>query len=453
VVSYRRGVLCGVLALVAASVVVVWPRGAASAVGRFGAGRTPGLVLGSQFALAAGTQGGDYDAAALGSDGTVWLAQLSGGETAAAGFAVVARAAHGHPVRLAFVSTLGFPAVAVSGAAAMFVWSGGDVSTQQAEVRAMRCTLSGCGPVQVLASWLGVALPPDKVDFTGYPPLPSVVGVDGQFVTAFAAGASPTMEWAQTAGATFGAAHSFGVAGQPYPVLVQESGGKVMAAWLDGYDHSWIEWSQWTASDGFSPPSVLRGAAGLAAADLVAAPSGHGAALAWIQGDGPATPGQYTDPVWVALSNAAGGLSKPTRAYSRPTGQLSLAGNDGVLALAFNKTTAPGGYADDGRGAMVERSIDGAPFGSPVDVDPHAGAHPAVAVDRRGDVLAAWNRQSSGGNYDAKLAIAAASGPFRRPVTLGSELISDSPLTQTNASGTLITWQQQPDTLGVIATP
>jgi hypothetical protein len=387
-------------------------------------------------------------------NGTVWLAQLSGAGSAE-GFAVVARPAHGRSVRLAFVPAVGFPAVAVSGAAAMFVWSGvrSGSSAVSVQVSAMRCTLSGCGPVQVLASWAPVTLPPDKVDFTGYPPLASVVGVDGQFVTAFDAGAEPTMEWAQTAGATFGAAHSFGVTGQPYPVLVAEPGGKVMAAWLDGYAHSWIEWSQWTASSGFTPPAVLRGASGATAADLVAAPTRHGAALAWIQGDGPAIPGQYTDPVWVALPNAARGLSKPTRVYGGPTGQLSLAGNNGVLALAFNKTTAPGGYADDGHGAMVERSIDGTPFGTAVDVDPNAGPYPAVAVDSRGDVLAAWNRQPNGGTAKAELAVAAASGSFRAPLTLGPELFSDSPLMRTEGSQTLVTWQQQPSTLGVIATP
>jgi hypothetical protein len=68
---------------------------------------------------------------------------------------------------------------------------------------------------------------------------------------------------------------------------------------------------------------------------------------------------------------------------------LSLAGNDGALALAFATTARTGLDAGTSGPAAVETSVAGSSVGAPVDLDADAEPYPAVSVDDRADMLAA----------------------------------------------------------------
>lgn len=64
------------------------------------------------------------------------------------------------------------------------------------------------------------------------------------------------MMWAQTNGVRFGAAHPLAGDQSPDPVAVEESGGRVVAAWLDSAAS--VDWSQWSAGSGFAAPGSFR---------------------------------------------------------------------------------------------------------------------------------------------------------------------------------------------------
>jgi hypothetical protein len=238
-------------------------------------------------------------------------------------------------------------------------------------------------------------------------------------------------------------------------VIAAESGGRVVVAWLDGSRNPWVDWSQWTPGRGFGAVDQLHGAHGSQGSNLVASPAGAGVELAWIEGDfAGGAPGQYVDPIWVSRRGATGGFSAPVRAYRGLAGQLSLAGAAGVVALAFSSASPDGGgYADDARGALVERSVGGRPFGPPVELDPRAGPNPTVAVAPDGDVLAAWGRSGSDAPSDAKLAAATPSGPFGAPLALGSDSEPYGPWVVIDGPRALVTWQDQAATDGVTARP
>jgi hypothetical protein len=119
----------------------------------------PRLSTGARFTLASGFQ---YDlgagSSALGPDGTVWLAQPV---AAYGGFRIVARTTGGRALHPGVAAGSGGsaysrPAIAAAAGAATFVWeaaSDADGPSGVAAVKALRCTLSGCEPVQTLSSW------------------------------------------------------------------------------------------------------------------------------------------------------------------------------------------------------------------------------------------------------------------------------------------------------------
>jgi hypothetical protein len=416
-----------------------------------------GLVVGRPFALL----GGGLEKVALGADGMAWVAVASDEEESES-FAVDGRAASGHGIRPVNVANAALPSVAVSGSTAMFVWYTVPVGElrpghpQPQMLDAMRCTSSGCGPVRTLARWEEVDVPPLQDNFSvGYPAQPAVVGVDGQFVVLFEPeSAQEMMDWVQSDGSTFGSVHSFGMAGEPYPVAAAQSDGSVIAAWPGPFKSPGIEWSRWSAGAGFSTPQRLGGTTDYAA-DLVAAGDGSGVALAWLQGSNcGGAPGLLTCPVWAALPGAGGGLGPASRVDSPAAGQLSLAGGDGVFALAFARATISG-YADDAQGTYLERSINGQPFNRPVDLDADTGSSPAVTFDGHGDALVVWRHEPpppNSGNSTVRLALIARTGDAFTPITLGGDAYDDSPLIASTPNQTLITWQS-PGGTGVLATP
>jgi hypothetical protein len=214
-----------------------------------------------------------------------------------------------------------------------------------------------------------------------------------------------------------------------------------------------IMWSQWATDRGFTRPQSVRApgtALGLDsyAGGVVAAPLARGAAIAWFQ-----TNSVNDDPhVWVARQGS-GGFSKPTSVYSGAATGLSLAGADGVLALAFNATAGIYG-ADDGGPLMVATSVDGARFDKPVELDGAAAAFAMVAVDAQGDVLGVWSSQSSQSSI-AQLAIAPAGASFGPPLTLGPEKFDDGPVAiDTNAGRMVVVWENAAGSvLGAAVTP
>ena len=131
-------------------------------MGSSGAAAPPALRFGAPFTLASGFQPVyGAGAAALGADGTVWLAQAGYGSAPASGFEILARApAGGIAIAVATSDGAGSatdrPAIAAYPGGATFVWEtassfGGPAGTT--EVRARSCTLRGCGPVQVVERW------------------------------------------------------------------------------------------------------------------------------------------------------------------------------------------------------------------------------------------------------------------------------------------------------------
>lgn len=414
--------------------------------------------VGAPFTVAASASEGGV-VSALGPDGTVWAAERRGYRDDAP-FVIVAGAANGitlAPVSMppAAASVRDAPVIATSAGTATFVWETQRNSTPSTAgmvvVSARRCTLAGCAPVQTLATWRlsdevgAVAFP------TGNPvyPEPAVASVAGETLVVFQRGGvrAPRMVWAVSDGARFGPLHSFGVVGSGNPALVAESGGRALAAWLNASAGDLqpssvirIMWSQWSQGSGFTrPASVKAPGPGLGgesyAGGLVGTPFASGAAIAWFQQN--SVTGDSD--VWVARPGR-NGLSEPASAYSGAATGLSLAGADGVLALAFNATAGIYG-ADDGGPLMVATSVDGAHFGKPVELDGDTAASPKVAVDAQGDVLASWSSNPDQPSI-AQLAIAPAAGSFDPPLTLGPEKFDDGPVAiDTSAGQTVVVWE------------
>lgn len=430
----------------------------------------PAVSVGTPFTVAASASEGGVSSA-LGPDGTVWAAERRG-YTEDAPFVIVAGGADGSTlgpvsVPVAAGSVSDTPVIATSAGAATFVWEtqrNSSAGTAVAVVvSARRCTLAGCAPVQTLATWRlseggAVAFPTG----VGVYPEPAVASVAGGTLVVFQRGGvrAPRMVWAVSEGARFGPLHYFGVAGSWDPVLVAESGGRALAAWLNASVGDLqpsnvirIMWSQWSPGSGFTHPESVK-APGLAlggesyAGGLVATPLRSGAAIAWFQRN------SVTDVthVWVARQGR-NSFSEPTSAYTGAATGLSLADADGVLALAFNANDGRYG-ADDGGPLMVETSVDGARFGKPVELDSDTAAFPMVSVDAQGDVLASWSSQSSPPSI-AQLAIAPAAGSFDAPITLGPEKFDDGPVAiDTNASQTVVVWENAAGSvLGAAITP
>jgi hypothetical protein len=430
----------------------------------------PAPSVGTPFTVAASASEGGVSSA-LGPDGTVWAVERRGYREDAP-FVIVARAANGStlaPVSLpvAAGSVWDTPVIATSAGTATFVWEtqrNSSPSTAGAVVvSARRCTLAGCAPVQTLATWRlseggAIAFP------TGNPvnPEPAVASVAGGTLVVFQRGGvrAPRMVWAVSDGARFGGLHSFGVAGSGNPALVGESGGRALAAWLNASAGDLeassvikIMWSQRSPRSGFTHPESVKApgpALGGAsyAGGLVGTPLPSGAAIAWFQRNS-ATDDTH---IWVARQGP-NGLSEPTSAYTGAATGLSLAGADGVLALAFNATAGMYG-ADDGGPLMVATSVDGVRFGKPVELDGDTAAFPMVAVDAQGDVLASWSSQSSQPSI-AQLAIAPAAGSFDPPLTLGPEKFDDGPVAiDANGRQTVVVWENAAGSvLGAAITP
>jgi hypothetical protein len=416
------------------------------------------VSLASPFTLASGFQS-DLGAgrAVLASNGTAWLAQPL---TGSGSFEIVARTG-GRDVRVGRVtvpsgSATSRPAVSVAGGTATFVWetetnvagSGG-----RASVQARACTLVGCGAVQVLSSWRWTDTN-ESFPAMGYQAQPAVTSADGRTIVMFLrdTAAAPQMVWAQTVrGARFGPVHAFGPGVQPDPVLVDEAGGRVLAAWLDADSSTgwWIDWSVWSpARSGFEQSRILAAGRGDYAGGLVGAPSGSGAAIAWIQGSNSTDPGLLSEPVWVARQ-ATQTFTRAARVFAGDAFGLSIAGADRMLALTFTTTPRPGLDADSPGPVMVMRAATGQPFSAPIDLDADAQPDPAVSVTSNGQVLVTWN------DTHALVAMANANAPFDSPITLGPQSPSDSPPTiDTIAGRSLIVWQSPSGTTrGDLAEP
>jgi len=411
------------------------------------------VSIGEPITLASGFQADlGVGPSAVGSDETVWLAQPVGGGR----FRIIGRAASGRTMRPVLVSggigsVTSTPAITVSATTATLVWetapNGVDGSSGTVYVRARRCTLGGCTPTQTLSSWHWTYAN-NSFPAMGYWAKPAVATAGGRAVVVFYrdSGSDPQMMWAQTDGVRFGALHALGGGGWADPVAVGESGGRVLAAWFDNVSSS-VDWAQWSLAAGFTRSQSFSDGQGFYSADLVAAPLGAGAAIAWIQGDNTTDPGLDADPVWVARTQASS-FTKPVRVFADDAFGLTLDGGRGVLALAFT-TTTPGLDAGAPGPAIVETSIDGAPFGSPVDLDDTAAPYPAVSVGSGASVLATWNANST-----AQIAIAPAAGKFDPPVTLGPETRNDSPTIHTDGAQSLLVWQNPSGAVrGVLTTP
>jgi hypothetical protein len=422
------------------------------------------------FTVAASASDGGVSSA-LGPDGTVWAVERRGYREDAQ-FAIAARGANGStlgpvdwPVAAGSVSDT--PVIAAAAGSATFVWEtqlNSSAGTAVAvAVSARRCTLAGCAPVQTLATWRlsGEGAVPFPTGI-GVNPEPAVARVAGETLVVFQRGGvrAPQMVWAVSDGARFGRLHTFGVVGSWDPVLVGESGGRALAAWLNAAAGDLqasnvirIVWSRWSPRSGFTHPESLR-ASGPAlgidsyAGGLVGTPFAGGAAIAWFQRN------SVTDDthVWVARQGP-NGFTEPTSAYTGAATGLSLAGADGVLALAFNATAGIYG-ADDGGPLMVATSVDGARFDKPVELDGAAAAFAMVAVDAQGDVLGVWSSQSSQSSI-AQLAIAPAGASFGPPLTLGPEKFDDGPVAiDTNAGRMVVVWENAAGSvLGAAVTP
>jgi hypothetical protein len=419
----------------------------------------PPLSFGPRFTLAGGFQ---YDlgagTSALGTDGTVWLAQP---RSPSGGFEIVARTADGRELQPGVApggggSADSRPAIATAAGSATFVWetaSGASGPSGTAAVRALRCTLGGCAPLQTLATWRWTYAN-DSFPPMGYQAQPGLASASGKTVAVFLrdAAANPQMVWAQAGAGRFGAPHSFGTGGAADPVVVSEAGGRILAAWLAGSGDtasgSGVKWASWSAPAGFTRVQTLAGASGDFAAGLVGTRDAGGAAIAWIQGDNATDPGLAAEPVWVARQGSQE-FSKPVRAFGGLAFGLSLTGADGVLALGFTTTPRAGMDGDSAGPALVARSDGEKPFGRPITLDPKAAPTPVVAVDAEGDVLAAWN------DNGAKVAIAKATGAFGPPLVIGPEIGDGSPVIRVSGCRALVVWEGPSASgavLGAIAT-
>jgi hypothetical protein len=457
------------------SVTVAAVAGLAGAVSAAGAG-APVLSLGGTFTLA--TDGGlGPGATALGADGTIWLATYVTSGPGSDVFVIAARSLSGRtlgPVSITAPTgfTSGQPVLSVSGGSATVAWlvakpvKGGFTVA----LRSVRCDIRRCQRVVTLSSWQQLGQGPTPVLVGAYG-LPGIATADGHTVVGFFrnSGGHEQMWWSQTGGdGRFGAPRAITMTGPAVPigladpVLVPESRGRILAVWGQNPNQSSFDlgWAVWTASRGFATTGTIAGGKGFFTtfAPVVAA-VGNGAAVAWIQGTNSTDAFQEAEPAWLARQTATG-FTAPTEIFNGDAAGLSLAGGDGVLALAFN-SVAPGFDADQGGPAMVMRSIDGAPFTAPVQLAASAAPSPAVSVDTSGDTIAVWYRESLGTAQlsHTQVAIAPPHGSFGAPRTLGpgsrGDYLGGEPTVSTVNRRTLITWLDTGEATeyGALATP
>lgn len=447
----------------------------AVAVGRAGAAAPPALRFGAPFTLASGFQAGyGAGAAALGADGTVWLAQAGYGSAPASGFEILARApAGGIAIAVATSDGAGSatdrPAIAAYPGGATFVWEtassfGGPAGTT--EVRARSCTLRGCGPVQVVERWRWSTHGP--LGGSGF----TAVG-DAQPGLALAAGRVVTvlyrdgpgaqrMEWASAPAngrGRFGAPRALGGAGGPVAVLSAQRGGGILAAWTAGdlaaYGSA-IEWARWSARGGFDRPRVLAGSAaatGHLDAGLAAAPAGAGTVLAWVAGANVSDPAP-AEPVWVAHAGARGGFGRPRRVFGGLAAGLSAAGAGGTLALAWHAVAGRGQSSDSPGPAWAASGAAERGLGTPARLAARADGTPAVAVVD-GTVVAAWNACRAGAASAAactlSLAVARGGGAFTAAPALGGEDPDDAPALHAAGGRVLAVWEAAGVVRGALA--
>lgn len=423
------------------------------------------VVVGAPVALTSGpVEGWQSGPAALGADGTFWALPTSAGcytPSSSCFFAITARAANG--VSLAPVEVWAGPggvaqeAIAAGAGEATVVWESAtndDGNSGGAWVRVRQCTLTGCAAVQTLAHWQwtltdrGPNQGPQEPNplpagiMVGQWALPAVVSVGGRTIVVFGVEsptAPPTMDWAVSEGSRFGPVHSFGVAAAPNPVLVPESGGRVLAAWLNwGIALPYprvparrVDWSIWRPNHRFG--TVHSFAAGTNALDLVGAPYQGRAALAW-----------QADSGLLLAQQVAGAFTKPTLEDAGPGfvpgGTPSLAGGDNVLALASPTSERP---------LIVTTITTSASFtGLALDDNNDFTGPSALAVDAAGNTLASWQsdqQQPTGPQTVAEIAVAPAAGGFGQPTALGPYNAGylNLPAVYTNGSQSLVLWQDQ----------
>jgi hypothetical protein len=404
---------------------------------RVGLAAVSAVSVGVPFTLLSRVQSDAGTGASVpGSDGTIWLAQPVGDGS----FRIVGRAASGRRMRPLVVGggsgwATSTPAITESDGTATVVWetAGGD-DAGVVYVRALRCRLSGCTSTQTLSSWHWTYAN-DPFPPMGYWAQPAVASASGHAVAVFDRDSAndPQMTWTQTNGTSFGKLHAFGGGASSAPVAVGESDDRVLVAWLDTDGES-VDWAQWSAGSGFTAPRRLRDGEGFYAADLVAAAAGDGSAIAWIQGGNTTDPGLDSEPVWV-VRQTANGFATPKRVFAGDAFGLSLASDDGVLALGFT-TTRAGLDAGTPGPAVVEIRTNAGPFGAPITLDADAMSSPAVSVDERGDVLANWDA-----NSESEIAVAPARQAFSPPTTIGPEASNDSPTIHTNGERSVVVWQ------------
>lgn len=416
---------------------------------RVGLAEVSGVSVGVPFTLVSGVlSDAGTGASVLGSDGTMWLAQPVGDGS----FRIVGRAVGGRRMRPVVVGggsgwATSTPAVTESDGTATVVWetAGGD-DAGTVYVRALRCRLSGCTPIQTLSSWHWTYAN-NSFPSMGYWAKPAVGSAGSHAVAVFDRdGASDAqMMWTQTSGNRFGKLHPFGGGESSEPVVVGESAGRMVAAWLDG-DAESVDWAQWSARSGFTATRSFRDGDGFYAADMVGARAGDGCAIAWVQGGNTTDPGEDSEPVWVARQ-AAKGFAAPERVFAGDAFGLSLAGDGGVLALGF--TTTRVGNAGVPGPAVIETSTNAGAFGAPVDLAPDAVSSPAVSVDDRGDVFATWNA-----NSEAEIAVAPARQAFSPPTTIGPEPSGSSPTIDATGERSAVIWQNPAGTVqAALTTP
>jgi hypothetical protein len=404
-----------------------------------GTSNEPVVVVGAPVALTSGpVDAWQVGPGVLEPDGTFWaLATAPSNDS----FVIAARAATGSlmsPVKVsAGPGGAVTDAIAASVGNATVVWesvTNDNGNSGGASVRVRQCRLLGCGAVQTLARWRWTdpgssphapqqePNPLPAGDLTGaWWALPAVVSVGRRTIVVFGVESPtgpPAVDWAMSDEGRFGPVHQFGASAVPNPVLVPESGGRVLAAWL-----SWgaprVDWSIWQPDHGFS--GVRSFAAGANAVDLVGAPYEGQAALAWQDSSSGQvklarqTPSAFTRPT---VESTAGGE------YEAP----SLASGGTVLALAIT-----------GDRFDVMTSTAGASFS---DLNATGGLYPAMTVNAAGDTLATW--QGPGGTgipTDIELSVAPPGGGFGQPTTVGTGTYDDGPAAYTNGSRSLVLWR------------
>lgn len=427
-----------------------------------GAAAPPQVAIVARYELAGAGAGSSSGPSMVGVDGTVWAAE--GGDSGGS-FAIVARAAGARrlgPVKVpADGSEVDVPVIAAAGGSATFVWESAAVGSGITSVIARRCTLAGCAPAHTLGKWVGAPLFSGGIGELAAVPEPAVASVGQTTLVVFYrdSQAGPTMEWTQSSGGRFGPLHSFGVTGSPEPILVSESGGRALTAWLNTTESGAVvhgtvsvEWSLWSASGGFT--RLQRVSAGRAhyGGSLVGAAVGSGAALAWIQSPGSSGAGLASQFVWSAREQTRV-VGKAAVVSAGPASGLAIAGGDGDVAVIFsgNSDLEPV-FPTNGSPVWEATSLAGARFGAPVELDDDAAPAPGVSIAANGAVLASWNSLPSS---DAKLAMAPADGVFETPLTLGEETDTESPAIHADGARSLVVWQDAASSqlLAAVAAP